>query len=119
MGAGAVKVRFLVSSYGKLRDMRAHHLSRKIELHITRARATLALISQREAMSIGHEVHRHPRPAIKLGITGKEVLIIAFKPVCKAKVVLKDEVGIVEKIHHQRSVGDGEVTRRLRAAAVE
>src|SRR5688572_15282245 len=70
-------------------------------------------------MSVGHEVHRHPRAPIELGMTAKEVRISGFKTICEAEVVLKNKIGIVEKVHHQRSIGDGEVTRRLRAAAVE
>jgi hypothetical protein len=70
-------------------------------------------------LGVRHQVDRHPRSAIELGLAAEIVPIIGIKAVGETKVVLKNKVRVVEKIHHERSVGHGEVASGLRAAAIE
>src|SRR5258706_5725499 len=126
MGAGAVAMSFFISAHGKFRDVARSSVFRQFEFDIAAAGAALVVGHQFKAACVGNEFGL-PDVADKLEafeVAGEkrpfavEISLARIETVVEGKVIVKDEIEVVQQIDHRRRGGDGEIARRLAAAAI-
>src|SRR5207244_13631976 len=105
--AGSLLMPFLVSTNGELRDMCAHGLLGKIELHIRAALAALAVVGQADGVRVRHEVRRHEEAAGDFALTAEVAFRGGIEAVKKRIVVIEHEIDVVKEIHNAERVSQG------------
>ena len=106
-------------------DMGAQHLLGHFKLHEPRLRGALdstiktLRIPENEGGDVGDEIHHEFVKPDAGGVLCEVVFISRIEAIYKGKVVFKDEVEIMENIHHERSGGEGDIADRLTPAPIK
>src|SRR5215831_3605037 len=117
MRARPMRMRFLVGSDGKLRDVARHRALRHIETDMPATRASLLRRDQRQVDHIGHEI-RGQQKSLRFGL-GTEIVRLASEAVFEIVLCIEDEIRVVIKVHNRRRIGYGYVADGLLTGAVE
>src|SRR6059058_606075 len=108
----------LVAAHGKLRDMRAHDVAGQFEVYIPAAGAALFPVIELNISHVGHEVD-FELAAPELSFAAEIFLFFGRKTVGEGEAIAKNEIQVVKQVHHERRVGDGKISGRGMALAVE
>src|ERR1700754_3875128 len=99
----------------------------ELEFNVAAAGATFVVVQQFETAGVRNkiclpDIARELEPLVVAGVQNTlavEITLPRVEAVGKGEIVVENEIQVMQQIDHCRRGGDGEVTRRLAAAAVE